>query len=89
MADLKIDEIMSSWETYFNERVKKRRDVTDLYLKYARDLLEKGMPPIFDLQHLARLVGIEPSRLRTHCGSQKMTVAAMQMADMNVWAHRS
>lgn len=63
MADLKIDEIMSSWETYFNERVKKRRDVTDLYLKYARDLLEKGMPPIFDLQHLARLVGIEPSKL--------------------------
>ena len=29
------------------------------------------------------------SRLRTHCGSQKMTVAAMQMADMNVWAQRS
>ena len=28
-------------------------------------------------------------RLRTHCGSQKMTVAAMQMADMKVWAHRS
>jgi len=29
------------------------------------------------------------TRLRTHCGSQKMTVAAMQMADMKVWAHRS
>lgn len=29
------------------------------------------------------------SRLRAHCGSQKMTVAAMQMADMKVWAHRS
>jgi nitrate/nitrite transporter NarK len=29
------------------------------------------------------------ARLRTHCGSQKMTVAAMQMADMNVWAQRS
>ena len=28
-------------------------------------------------------------RLRTHCGSQKMTIAAMQMADMKVWAHRS
>ena len=31
----------------------------------------------------------EFSRLRTHCGSQKMTVAAMQMSDMKVWAHRS
>ena len=29
------------------------------------------------------------ARLRTHCGSQKMTVAAMHMADMKVWAHRS
>lgn len=29
------------------------------------------------------------ARLRTHCGSQKMTIAAMQMADMKVWAHRS
>jgi hypothetical protein len=29
------------------------------------------------------------SRFRTHCGSQKMTVAAMQMADMKVWAQRS
>lgn len=29
------------------------------------------------------------ARLRTHCGSQKMTVAAMQMADMKVWAQRS
>lgn len=29
------------------------------------------------------------ARLRTHCGSQKMMVAAMQMADMKVCAHRS
>ena len=29
------------------------------------------------------------SRLRTHCGSQKMTVAAMQIAEKKVWAHRS
>jgi hypothetical protein len=29
------------------------------------------------------------ARLRTHCGSQKMTIAAMQIADMNVWAQRS
>ena len=29
------------------------------------------------------------ARLRTHCGSQKMTVAAMQMAEKKVWAHRS
>ena len=28
-------------------------------------------------------------RLRTHCQSQKMTVAAMQMAEKKVWAHRS
>lgn len=28
-------------------------------------------------------------RLRTHCGSQKMTVAAMQMAEKKVWAQRS
>ena len=29
------------------------------------------------------------ARLRTHCQSQKMTVAAMQMAEKKVWAHRS
>jgi hypothetical protein len=28
-------------------------------------------------------------RLRGHCGGQKMTVAAMQIADMKVWAQRS
>ena len=33
--------------------------------------------------------GILGSRLRTHCQSQKMTVAAMQMAEKKVWAHRS
>ena len=29
------------------------------------------------------------ARLSTHCCSQKMTVAAMQIADMKVWAQRS
>jgi hypothetical protein len=29
------------------------------------------------------------SRLRTHDRSQKVTVAAMQMAEKKVWAHRS
>ena len=28
-------------------------------------------------------------RLRTHYGSQKVTVAAMQMAEKKVWAQRS
>ena len=35
------------------------------------------------------LENIETARLSTHCGSQKMTVAAIAMADMKVWAQRS
>ncbi len=38
--------------------------------------------------HVLLAVGLQ-ARLRTHCGSQKMTIAAMQIADMNVWAQRS
>ena len=56
MGDLET--LMASWEAYFSSRVKKRTDVTELYIKYARDLLEKDIPPIFDLEHLARLMGV-------------------------------
>ena len=31
----------------------------------------------------------EALRFRTHFGNQKVTVAAMQMAEKKVWAHRS
>lgn len=40
---------------------------------------------ILTIAMFVAIVGIfRPFRLRTHCGSQKMTVAAMQMADMKV-----
>ena len=38
----------------------------------------------YQVAHCKSLVAIKTARLRTHCGSQKMTVAAMQMADMKV-----
>lgn len=53
-----LETMIASWESYFRSRVKKRTDVTDLYIKYARDLLERDIPPIFDLEHLARLMGV-------------------------------
>ncbi len=34
-------------------------------------------------------VSSDLARLRTHNQSQKMTVAAMQIAEKKVWAHRS
>lgn len=58
-----IDEVISSWETYFSDRVRKRKDVTGLYLKYARDLIERDMPPIFDFEHLALLIGLKTDEL--------------------------
>ncbi len=41
------------------------------------------------IRALRQKLEVDATRLRTHCGSQKMTVAAMQMADMKVWAQRS
>jgi RNA-directed DNA polymerase len=58
-----IDKVISSWETYFSNRVRKRKDITGLYLKYARDLIERDMPPIFDFEHLSLLIGIKANEL--------------------------
>jgi len=35
------------------------------------------------------VMAAKTTRLRTHYPSQNMTVAAMQMAEKQVWAHRS
>jgi len=50
---------IQDWQAFFDERVRGRRDLVDGYLKYVKKLEETELPPIFELRHLAELVGID------------------------------
>jgi len=56
-------EILVSWAAYFDQKVSKRKNITDLYLKYVADLTEKGYPPVFNFEHLALLIGVDSAVL--------------------------
>lgn len=50
---------IQDWQAFFDERVRGRRDLVEGYLKYVKKLEETGLPPIFELRHLAEMVGID------------------------------
>ncbi len=47
------------WQAFFDARVSGRRDLVEGYLKYIQTLEEAGLPPIFELRHLAGMIGID------------------------------
>lgn len=54
---------VQDWQTFFDERVKGRRDLVKGYLRYLEKLEKFGLPPIFELRHLSELLGLPESTL--------------------------
>ena len=57
MASVEI--VTERWRSFFSERVRRHQDLVASYVRYVERQLDAGLPPIFDLTHLAQLVGIE------------------------------
>ena len=54
-----MDKILNNWKKNF-ESVGIENDLKEEYLAYIKSLLDRGAPIIFDLQHLAKLLGRKP-----------------------------
>lgn len=55
---------IAAWENFFSERVRGRRSLlTAGYVRYVSSLGSKGLPAIFELRHLALMMGLEESFL--------------------------
>jgi RNA-directed DNA polymerase len=55
-----IDEVVAAWDRFFRERVKRRTDLTENYVRYVKRLLMAELPAIFELPHLSALMGTDP-----------------------------
>lgn len=53
---------IEEWKYFFDKSVKRKEDRAE-YLSYLKSLQDKGFPPIFELDHLSKLVGLEPAYL--------------------------
>lgn len=54
---------VSLWEKFFDERVRGHKELVYGYLRYVNAMEEKGIPPIFELRHLALMLAVEESFL--------------------------
>lgn len=55
---------LAAWEEYFATRVRGRRaELTSGYIRYVGAQSSKGLPAIFELRHLALLMGVDESFL--------------------------
>ncbi|MDP2582292.1 retron St85 family RNA-directed DNA polymerase [Shimia thalassica] len=54
---------IQDWQTFFDERVKGRRDLVKGYIRYLEKLENVGLPPIFELRHLSEMMGVPESTL--------------------------
>lgn len=54
---------IQSWQAFFDERVRGRRDLVKGYLAYIKELEEMDIPPIFELRHLSEMIGMKESVL--------------------------
>ena len=58
--DENINSELGEWASFFKDRGL-RKEVSDAYLEYIRPIEEKGFPVIFEIHHLANLLGLEYS----------------------------
>lgn len=52
---------LEEWRDFFEERGVKNKTALAGYLKYIEEIESKGLPPIFEMQHLADLIGVNKS----------------------------
>ncbi|WP_445682650.1 reverse transcriptase domain-containing protein [Radicibacter daui] len=56
-------EIVSKWEEFFENRAKKKRYLIENYMSYVRKLTTSNLPPIFEINHLSELTGVNSSKI--------------------------
>lgn len=54
---------IQDWQTFFDNRVKGRRDLVRGYIRYVEKLDEVGLPPIFELHHLSEMMNVPGNTL--------------------------
>ncbi|MFH5774395.1 reverse transcriptase family protein [Paracoccus sp. NGMCC 1.201697] len=54
---------VDGWRDFYSEYVTGHEKLVDAYLRFIEILQAKGLPPIFEFQHLARLLDVEESLL--------------------------
>jgi RNA-directed DNA polymerase len=62
---------LNAWASFFYSRVSRRRAIVRGYLAYLREMNAKALPPIFEGDHLARLLGVTPLELISLTQSQE------------------
>jgi len=64
MDDLKA--IVGAWEEFFKLRVRRDTDIAEGYVRYVERLLRADFPPIFEINHLASLIGVDAGKLAAY-----------------------
>jgi len=58
-----MDASVEAWETFFSERVRKHQKLVDGYIAFVKQCLDRGIPPIFEPNHAASLMGLLSNEL--------------------------
>lgn len=56
-----MSETLEEWRRFFEEKGVRSKKALAGYLRYIEDLESKGLPPIFEIEHLAALIGVDVS----------------------------
>lgn len=54
-----IDTSLAAWQAFFDERTRGHKELVAGYLRYVAKLEARGLPPVFELRHLAKLMGVQ------------------------------
>lgn len=58
-SEANVDE----WQKFFDERIKRSGPLVDGYLRYVSRISASGVPPLFELRHISKILGIDEGLL--------------------------
>lgn len=62
--------LLARWQDFYLSRIPRRSGIAENYLYYVKRMFLRGVPPIFDLSHLADLLGLDVRALSSMVNSQ-------------------
>ncbi|MEP3846064.1 MAG: retron St85 family RNA-directed DNA polymerase [Paracoccaceae bacterium] len=57
------DASLSEWQEFFNDRVKRPGSLVSGYLSYVSRMQSLGVPPLFELRHISKILAIDEALL--------------------------
>lgn len=54
---------LSEWQEFFNDRVKRPGSLIEGYLRYVTRMQSSGVPPLFELRHISKILAIDEELL--------------------------